>query len=552
MTHPSPPMRTSTPRLSLCLIVKNEADQLPAFLEVMAGVFDELCITDTGSTDGTLEIASQAGAVLSHFAWCDDFSAARNHNIATATGDWILFMDPDERPTAGFARAVRDTISQSDVGAATLIMENRFPHGHVRRSALLRLFRRDPSIRFRFPIHEDVTESVQAFLARTGLRLAASKAQVVHFGYERSFAASRDKKNRDITLLTRCVQADPTDLYSHHKLLEQARFWGDVALLSTHAPAARAALQAGDASSIAHVHGEFVVLIAQGLSPTPGAEQLKLLEELAPPFQDAAFLMARGTCRAEVGDQAGARADFETCLSLLEQTRNEQLATTRPRVALARLALHDNDLALAQSHLDAALAHTPRDPEALLASLLCEELRAGAGALPTKANALTRRAQAQVGETDSVPHEVEVALGELHLLRGRAAAAAEALRRAYKLSGDAVVGLKWAQACLAQGDLSQASQLCLELASEDARASVGLLLCQMGAGAALDVHIDLDEDTLRRTLEEWLRTVFACRTYEVLEGIAGALPLVADALPFLGAFFEAELEKMKRTPSHIV
>jgi glycosyltransferase involved in cell wall biosynthesis len=51
---------------------------------------------DTGSTDRTIEIAREFGAEVHSFAWCDDFSAARNAALEHATGDWILIIDADE------------------------------------------------------------------------------------------------------------------------------------------------------------------------------------------------------------------------------------------------------------------------------------------------------------------------------------------------------------------------------------------------------------------------------------------------------------------------
>lgn len=57
---------------------------------------DEIVIVDTGSMDGTLEIAREFGAKIVHHPWNDDFSEARNVSLANATGDWALWLDADE------------------------------------------------------------------------------------------------------------------------------------------------------------------------------------------------------------------------------------------------------------------------------------------------------------------------------------------------------------------------------------------------------------------------------------------------------------------------
>jgi glycosyltransferase involved in cell wall biosynthesis len=52
--------------LSLCMIVKNEAEKLPRCLSSVKDVVDELIIVDTGSTDQTPEIARSFGAAVCH------------------------------------------------------------------------------------------------------------------------------------------------------------------------------------------------------------------------------------------------------------------------------------------------------------------------------------------------------------------------------------------------------------------------------------------------------------------------------------------------------
>ena len=80
---------------ALC-IVKNEAANLPRWLEDMQKVADELIVVDTGSTDNSVEMASRGGAKVYYFQWQDDFSAARNFALAKARGDIIIFLDADE------------------------------------------------------------------------------------------------------------------------------------------------------------------------------------------------------------------------------------------------------------------------------------------------------------------------------------------------------------------------------------------------------------------------------------------------------------------------
>jgi hypothetical protein len=81
------------PRLTVCLIAKNEERFLGQCLASVKDLADEIVVVDTGSTDRTVEIARSFGAKLGYFEWSHDFSAARNAALELATGDWILVLD---------------------------------------------------------------------------------------------------------------------------------------------------------------------------------------------------------------------------------------------------------------------------------------------------------------------------------------------------------------------------------------------------------------------------------------------------------------------------
>ena len=70
-----------TARISLCMIVRDEAAMLPAFLEAARGAWDELVAVDTGSVDATPELLAGAGATVIAQPWGGDFAAARNFGL---------------------------------------------------------------------------------------------------------------------------------------------------------------------------------------------------------------------------------------------------------------------------------------------------------------------------------------------------------------------------------------------------------------------------------------------------------------------------------------
>lgn len=78
------------------MIVKNEAHNLPRLFQSIEGCFDEIHITDTGSTDNTIAVAKGLGATVHHFTWVQDFAKARNYSFMHATTDYICWLDGDD------------------------------------------------------------------------------------------------------------------------------------------------------------------------------------------------------------------------------------------------------------------------------------------------------------------------------------------------------------------------------------------------------------------------------------------------------------------------
>lgn len=78
------------------MIVKNEAKVIERCLGCVRSFADEIIVVDTGSKDRTKELASRFTPHVYDFAWCDDFSKARNLSFSHATGDYIMWLDADD------------------------------------------------------------------------------------------------------------------------------------------------------------------------------------------------------------------------------------------------------------------------------------------------------------------------------------------------------------------------------------------------------------------------------------------------------------------------
>jgi hypothetical protein len=361
-------MGTMTERLTLCLIVKDEADMLPDFLASVSGLWDELIAVDTGSRDATAELLRHAGAKVLHRPWTHDFAAARNHSLDAASGDWILVLDADERCSPEFVTEARALLCRADVGAATVQMRNVREDGHVHEARLLRMFRRSDAVRYRHAIHEDVAETLWPVLAARGQQLVHLSAPVEHLGYARSVAAARGKKERDLAILDASLQRDPDDLYLHFKRLEQARFWNDQELWHSAAHSAREAVLRTPRTAMGHSAGELVVMVALGLHPDDARAGLAELDALARYLDGSPAVFQ---CRGELLERSGclvqAAAAFEQALVCRAPVVNQQLTGVRPLMGLVRLAIANGDLTRACAYLQRALQLEPADPEALFA-----------------------------------------------------------------------------------------------------------------------------------------------------------------------------------------
>jgi glycosyltransferase involved in cell wall biosynthesis len=194
------------PSVSACLIVKNEEKFLDGCLRSVVGHVDEIVVVDTGSSDRSRDIARSHGAVLLEFPWRDDFAAARNFGLEAATGDWILYIDADERLEVPAGARLTDGLGP-DVSAGRV----RFtPQSGMTPARELRIFRNDPRIRFHGAMHETIVPSIDALSRSEGLRVVEVPAAIVHLGYD---GDQTRKHIRNLPLLQRAVEADAERLY---------------------------------------------------------------------------------------------------------------------------------------------------------------------------------------------------------------------------------------------------------------------------------------------------------------------------------------------------
>ncbi len=218
------------PGVTLTMIVKDEAKNLPHVLGSVRGLFDEIVVVDTGSTDGTREIAWEFGARVFEFPWIDDFAAARNAALGHATGDYAFWLDADDVVEPAQREKFRALLDGLGAGE---------PAGYVVRCACdpstdgsgetvvdhVRLFPIRDDVRWTYRVHEQILPA----LRRAGIPVRWTDLVVRHTGYV-DLALRGKKLDRDARILYEELKDRPDDpfvLFNLGAIATERRDWSE-------------------------------------------------------------------------------------------------------------------------------------------------------------------------------------------------------------------------------------------------------------------------------------------------------------------------------------
>jgi tetratricopeptide (TPR) repeat protein len=215
------------PKISLCMIVRDEEASLARCLASAKPFVDEICIVDTGSVDGTLEIARSFGARVASVPWNDSFAEARNHSLEMASGDWVLVLDGDEAlaPESGvlLRRLAR---TPNLLGALGQLVDH--VDGSTHSNWVLRFFRNAPEHRFVGVIHNQLAPAFHAQAERLGLRLVLEDGfRIDHWGYSSDARAKKKKHERTLRLYERALREEPDNVFMRYKHADFVRGLGE-------------------------------------------------------------------------------------------------------------------------------------------------------------------------------------------------------------------------------------------------------------------------------------------------------------------------------------
>jgi GT2 family glycosyltransferase len=355
-----------TARISLTMIVKDEQENLPKCLASVRGVFDEIVVVDTGSTDRTKAIAAEFGARVFDFPWIDDFSAARNAALAHATGEYVFWLDADDvvdppqrdklekwlarlgscDPTAFVVRCACDPGADGS-GGRTVV-------DHIR------LFPLRAQVRWTYRVHEQILPALQ----QAGIPVRWTDLVVRHTGYTNPEQRAK-KLVRDERLAQLNLKEQPEEPFILFNL-------GAIAIERQEWPEALDYLRRslGHSAPSDSITRKIFALIArshQMLGDT-GAALRACAEGLSIDAEDAELWFRRAVVHRHRGESAQAEACWRRILTLRRPEQycsvDEGIYGHITRRNLAVLAAERGDHAEAARLWRAVLAECPGDREA--------------------------------------------------------------------------------------------------------------------------------------------------------------------------------------------
>jgi len=299
--------------LSAAIIVRDEAEHLDGCLESVRGLVDEIVVVDTGSTDDSVDVARRHGALVGHEPWRDDFAVPRNASLDLASGQWILYIDADERVRPGDHEMVRSLLRDAHENVAFKV---RFvPRTNWTPYHEYRLWRHRPEIRFRGAIHESIVRGIDRVARHEGLRVDDLDLLTIdHFGYDGD-QSRKHRRNEPMLRAALARQPDRPYLYDH-----LANIYEDLGQLERARATWRSGIEVGLARATDHPDDRlnWINLLVHAVAhDDPDGDVPALLDEAQRRYPgNPAVEFAAASHEFATGDSARAATRYEALLAL--------------------------------------------------------------------------------------------------------------------------------------------------------------------------------------------------------------------------------------------
>ena len=152
-----------TAKLTVLIPCKNERYNIRDCIEAARDVADEILVADSGSTDETIEIASDSGGCRVIEREFIGYASFKNWAIPQASHEWVLIVDADERVTPELAAEIRQFLqsppSERDgyrIRRRTFFLGREIKHSGWNHETVTRLIRRDACRYRQVRVHEEI------------------------------------------------------------------------------------------------------------------------------------------------------------------------------------------------------------------------------------------------------------------------------------------------------------------------------------------------------------------------------------------------------------
>lgn len=184
--------------ISVCIITKNEQENIERCLKSLMPYEMEIIVVDTGSTDNTKDIVQRYTDKVFDFEWCDDFAAAKNFAISKTSNDYIIMLDSDEYIDKFEESELIRTIGNNSDKVGRIQIKNVFKKTDPckeSREWVSRIFNKK-SYHYEGRIHEQIVRY-------DGKQYDTFQAPVtiIHTGYDLTEKEKKAKAKRNISLL---------------------------------------------------------------------------------------------------------------------------------------------------------------------------------------------------------------------------------------------------------------------------------------------------------------------------------------------------------------
>ncbi|MFI3201799.1 MAG: glycosyltransferase [Eubacteriales bacterium] len=204
--------------ISVCIIAKNEEENIQTCLKSLEPYHFEIVVVDTGSTDRTKLIARRYTKHIYDFEWIGDFSAARNFSISKASNDWIFIIDCDETIIDFNVEEVTKLLEDHPTSLGSIIRIDQLTSDSNEVSQ--NCFELERIIHRKYYHYEGIIHENAVPIDPETTPFASIQVPVAlhHLGYDTDEETRIKKQERNILLLEKSLETDPNNIYHQFQL----------------------------------------------------------------------------------------------------------------------------------------------------------------------------------------------------------------------------------------------------------------------------------------------------------------------------------------------